>query len=262
MGRISDTLNTINTSIRTFLMVCLAGILGSAGYVTYEAFDAERRKAAETEAALASTKVELDQANTEIERQSKEITRMETAMHLLKVDHRLAILEVLSQQEKPDSDQIVTTVRFTELSPQREPVGEPKVFSVQGEIIYLDSWVVKFDDKFVESADIARGTSLALFRRVFGENQKPTDGYLLDEVGSMPQAYLRGGEPSDFEREIWAQFWEFAADREKAAEKGIRAAHGEAPSFKAIPGQVWEVTVRASGGLSVTRLEGAEPADQ
>ena len=99
-------------------------------------------------------------------------------------------------------------------------------------------------------------------RRVFGEDQKPNDGFVLDEVGSMPQAYLRGGEPSDFEREIWSQVWEFANDREKAAAKGIRAAHGEAPSIKAKPGQVYQISLRASGGLSITLQEAAKATEQ
>ncbi|WP_417732956.1 hypothetical protein [Rosistilla oblonga] len=251
MGRVGETIHTINTTVRTFLMVCVAGILGSAGYVTYDMFDAERRKLAETESALATAQVELENAGVEIAEQAKTITRMETALQLLKVDQRLARLEVLSQQPQLASEMVSTTVRFTELSPEGNPIGKPKVFTIDGDVVYIDNWVVKFEDKFVESADIARGTSLTLFRRVFGEHQTPSDGFVIDEVGSMPQAYLRGGEPNEFEQEIWSKFWQFANDRKLAAEKGIRAAHGEAVSVKTEAGKSYLIELRASGGLSI-----------
>ena len=61
-----------------------------------------------------------------------------------------------------------------------------------------------------------RGTSLLLFKRIFGSGQRPDDGYPLDEVGSAPRAYARGGKMSDFERRIWDDFWNIANDPERA----------------------------------------------
>ena len=92
--------------------------------------------------------------------------------------------------------------------------------------------MVKFDDKYVEQADIDRSTSLVLFRRIFGEAQKPMDGYPLDNIGARPKAYGQGEELSPFEEKIWTDFWGIANDEKKARELGIRAAHGEAPSIK------------------------------
>ncbi len=47
-----------------------------------------------------------------------------------------------------------------------------------------------------------RSTSICLFRRLFGENQHPSEGFSLDPVGSQPVAYRSGGQPSEFEQRL------------------------------------------------------------
>jgi hypothetical protein len=65
---------------------------------------------------------------------------------------------------------------------------------------------------------------------------------------------------TEFEREIWRQFWDFANDPDKAEQAGIRAAHPEAPSIKLRPGKEYVIKLRASGGLSINP-KGTPPAD-
>ena len=103
----------------------------------------------------------------------------------------------------------------------------------------------------IEQADLERGTSLLLFKRIFGSGQKPDDGYPLDEVGSAPKAYARGGKMSDFERKIWDDFWNIANDSEKAKQLGIRAAHGGAPFMKVEKGKSYRILLRASGDPTI-----------
>ena len=126
-----------------------------------------------------------------------------------------------------------------------------KEFEFNSDVIYVDNWIVQFDDKFVEAADIDKGTSLCLFRRIFSDQQKPNDGFSLDEIGMRPQAYSRGGATSDFEKEIWSKFWDFANDKNKAEQMGIRAANGEAVSIKIRPDMSYMLKLRASGGLTI-----------
>ena len=67
--------------------------------------------------------------------------------------------------------------------------------------------------------------------------------------------------PPDFEKGLWARFWDYANDPELAREKGVRAAHGEAPSIQLRPGKSYRVELRASGGISVVP-ETAPPPGQ
>jgi hypothetical protein len=113
--------------------------------------------------------------------------------------------------------------------------------------VYIEYLVAKFEDKYVEQSDLDRGTAICLFQRIFGENQEPSDGFDLDEVGSRPTAYARGGEISEFERQIWSDFWTIANDPARARELGIRAAHGNAPSIRVKPGMTYRIDLRSTG---------------
>lgn len=261
MGRVTDTVATVNSTIRTVLATVILFFLGGTGWVVYDKVTRDERELQMAQNQLTLAQSELGDAQKQIvglegdlEVASQRIDRLETSLRLLKMDQRLAQLDVIDQTTD-DAGVIQTTVRFSELTPDGEPVGDPREFTVQGDVVYLDNWVVKFEDAFVEQAHLQRGTSLALFRRIFGEQQKPADGFALDEVGLLPQAYARGGQPSEFEKQIWDEFWVFANDREKAREKGIRAAHGEAVSIKAEKGRSYRINLRASDGLSIVPID-------
>jgi hypothetical protein len=172
-------------------------------------------------------------------------------MRLLKVDHRLAQLTVLDQQRDPASDRVISRVRFVEVDDRGEPIDEAREFDVEGDVVYIDHWVVKFDDRYVEQADALRSASLVLFRRLFGEYQEPRDGFSLDRTGARPTAYAGGTAPTDFEEQIWDDFWMIANDPSRAASLGIRAAHGEAISMKVEPGREYRLMLRDSDGLSI-----------
>ncbi|MFO0882777.1 MAG: hypothetical protein U0894_01075 [Pirellulales bacterium] len=258
---VMDTLSKINSFVRTLLATLAFGVIGAAAYFGLQTYNAKEI----ADKALAQAKADLDAANATIEEkqtqivtQGKEILklnadidRLQTAMRLLKVDRRLARLTVTDQAEDPVTKQVFTTVDFEELSPQGEPIGPKRSFKVKGEVLYVDNWIVKFDDKYVEQADLDRSTSLCLFRRIFGEQQQPIEGTSLDEVGMRPQAYGRGGQLSEFEKKIWSDFWTIANDPDHAKSLGIRAANGEAVSMKVQKGKAYKLELRASGGLSI-----------
>ena len=178
--------------------------------------------------------------------------RLSTALRLLKVDHRMAQIDVLSQEGSAEKGDLATHFTFVELDREGEPLEQPRQFRVAGDVVYIESWVVKFSDEYVEQGAPLRSTSLCLFRRVFGEAQRPVDGHSLDRNGSRPAAYRTGPEPSELEQEIWGRFWELANDPDEAQKLGVRVVHGEAPFQKMVPGKRYKVLLRASGGLSIT----------
>lgn len=259
-----EKVSVITNAVRTLLAAVLVGGLGFGGwygYTTYNAAEIEAKKAAEALAEAQADLVAKDEVirvkeqeigvlSVEVAEQQKEIERLDTAMRLLKVDHRMARVSVVDQTKDAAADIILTHVDFQEINGNGDPIGDPKRFEIKGDVLYIDSWVVKFEDKYVEQADIDRSTSLVLFRRIFGERQEPRDGFALDEDGARPTVYGRGGEMSDFEKKIWGDFWGVANSESKQKELGIRAIHGEALSIKAVNGKIYYIELRASGGLS------------
>jgi hypothetical protein len=234
----ATTLSSIASIFRSMMLLVLVGLLGTGGWLAYQAYH-EREQISR----------ELSEVKAANEKLTKENERLELALRLMKVDHRVAQIEVLEQRQNGARPQ--TTFQFVEVAPDGSPIGEKKVFTLEGDRVYVDAWVIKYDDKHVETGDPLRSTSVCLFRRVFGEFLPPDQGFPLDASGSRPAAYSQGAEMSPIERDIWANFWEYANSPEKARQAGVRAVHGEAPSMKLEPGNRYRVELRASGGLSI-----------
>ncbi|MFO0944183.1 MAG: hypothetical protein U0930_26030 [Pirellulales bacterium] len=262
MGAVTETVNTINSTVRTVAFAVLVGVLGTAGYFGYSTYTANER-------ALKDKEAELDQANgklvvlqkdvdtlkVDVAEKTKQIEKLETSLHLLKTDQRLARIKVASIERDDVGNAKSCQLEFVELGPNGTAISEPKSIKVPSDMIYVDNWVVKFDDKYVEHGDVERGTSLVLFRRIFGENQQPNEGVSLDQVGMRPQAYARGGALSELEKKLWSEFWEFANNPRKASEMGIRAANGEAISIQVREGMSYDLQLRSSGGMSFKVVE-------
>jgi hypothetical protein len=258
-------LTALNNLVGAMVSLAVLAAIGFAGWFVVRTYLGEKweRQAiqatlAEREAQLQKLHRELDASkeeisglNKDLEAKRREIQRLETALRLLKVDHRVAQIDVLSQQGSEKTKDLVTTFSFVELDSSGNPLEKARIFRVQGDMAYIDA------------LDPLRSTSFCLFRRVFGESQQPKDGFVLDRVGTQPAVYRTGREPSEFEREIWSRFWDYANNPEEAQKKGIRAAHGEAPFQKLVPGKRYKVLLRSSGGLSFAPEEiPAKPSDK
>jgi hypothetical protein len=280
MPGVVESLATINSLLRTGLAVLGIGLVSAGVYYGYRVYHAGDLALQEKDRQLASIREELlekdqlleqrqrqlevkdeeiAQLQVTVREQDEKIQKLDTALRLLKVNHRVAWLTVLEQEVDPETNELYTTGQFVEVNDRGEPLGAPREFRVRGDVVYIDNWVVKFEDQYVERAEIDRSTSLVLFRRIFGESQTPNEGIPLDPVGSRPQAYGSAGAISEFEKRIWEDFWTIANDEAKARELGIRAAHGEAPSMKLQKGKSYKIQLRASDGLSITPDAGPPP---
>ena len=272
-----ETVSVLNSAVRTVLGLVIVGGLGYGGWYGYSVYNEKdeathraTKQLAEAKSALTRAEndliekerslarknielqakaVEINTLNVKVDEQQQVIARLDTSLRLLKVDHRVARLTVLDQSTD-DRGEIVSLVEFQELDDRGEPLDQPKQFRIKGDMVYIDTWVVKFLDKYVEAADLERGTALVFFRRLFGEFQEPHQGFALDQAGQRPTAYARGSALSEFEKRIWDDFWNVANDEVKQDELGIRAIHGDAPSFKVLKGKSYRIELRSTGDLT------------
>jgi hypothetical protein len=266
MTKVIDNVKVMNSVARTLLMIVAVGIFSYGGWLVYAYLIWPR---IESQRALEKANIELQQANQQlddarttigkqlqqIDQLSEENARLETANRLLKIDHRLAHVRVLEMGTDPDTKKPFTRVQFQEITEGGEVVGKSKEFRLSGREIRVDGFVVKFDDEFIEKADLHRGTSLYMFRSIYGEMDGPTNGQSLEEEWSRPAAYARGSKLSDFEKEIWDNFWTYTNNPMKRKELGIRAAHGQVNYVLAEEGKLYEVELRASDGLTIRAID-------
>lgn len=265
------TLRDVNSTIRTVLATAVVGA-GGYGWYTLSYQPNQKLVAAEaelTEARQEVGKLELQVAEreerivsmeVELSEQAAELDRLDTALHLLKIDQRVAELRVVDQTE--EGDETHTTVDFVETAPDGKPIGAVQRFTVPGDRVYVEYLVVKFDDKLVEEANVERGTAIALFQRVFGNRQNADDGFTLDQPGTQPTAYARGGVTSEFEQRFWDNFWELAHNPAELKRLGVRALQGNAPFFKVRPGETYRLFLRTSGDFTMSPITVVEDSDE
>ncbi len=247
---------------RAVLIVLMFTMTGVAGWFTFNQqqhvrdaveLESARAEIGKLTGALTATKDQLVQAEADLAASEREVQELTVRLALLKIDHRVARIEVVGQQPSPDDPtKVVTTVRFLEYDRTGERTGPEQEIEIEGRRLYLETLVIKFDDQYVEAGEFLRGTSLCLFNRVFSESVAPENGVEIDQPGTHPTPYFEGDAADElYHAELWGQFWEYANDPEAAAAKGVRAIHGEAPFMEVRPGKSYRVELRSSGGLSI-----------
>ncbi len=247
-------LSSVNTFLRTIVLAAAVGLGGWLTWIVESRLSGNERALEERDQRIGELTTQVAEREVRIGELDAEVDSLSAALRLLKVDHRLARIEVLEQTPVAgDAGDLAveTRIRFTEMGPDGRPLNEGREIVVEGDVVYVETLVVKFGDEFVEQGDALRGTSICLFKRVFGENQRPSEGTELDSEGAQPAAYADDRVDDALYRELWQNFWDYANDPEKAREKGVRALHGEAPFMKVRPGQSYKLELRSSGGLSI-----------
>jgi hypothetical protein len=194
----------------------------------------------------------ITELDDEVARLGDQVRQLGASLRLLKVDHRLARVDVLEQTAPSEEDgHVRTRIRFVELDEDGQVLGPAQEATIEGRVLYIETLVIKFGDQFVEGGDALRGTSVCLFRRLFGEDQAPSGGTPIDIEGTRPPVYGGDNPPDPFYQELWDRFWDYANDPDLANEKGVRAIHGEAPFIELREGRSYRVELRASGGLTI-----------
>lgn len=183
----------------------------------------------------------------------RQIDTLKRVVERLTSERRIAEVVQVDARPDPTTGQVVRTLRFVEYDRTGQPMM-PRYLRVVGDEVYFDALVIKFQDDFVAAGDALRGQSIYLFRRVFGDQQRPVDGEPIDEAapsGGIPSVYRVDPQPNPYELDLWHRFWEYANDPEMAARQGVRVVQGEAAYMRILPGRIYTLTIEADGGINI-----------
>ncbi len=183
----------------------------------------------------------------------EEIRRLHEVVDRLEAERRIADISDVEAVRDPYAGESLVRFRFQEYGPDGTALP-PRTFTVAGREVYFDALVIQFDREHVKAGDVLRGKSLLLYRRVFGDRQRPADGVPIDPAApdGVPAAYrLSPGAAGAFGRELWADFWSLAADPARAAAAGVRVAQGEAVYARLEPGRSYRLTIDHAGGVLI-----------
>ncbi|MCL2330021.1 MAG: hypothetical protein FWC56_01825, partial [Phycisphaerae bacterium] len=195
----------------------------------------------------------LRQENEKIQREKEEL---KLAIQRLCGEDRVAEVRVTDQIRMGDiingrpATEDSTTIEFVEIDREGHPLPSQR-FVIKDQVVHFDALVLKFQHEDVAKGDPQKGKSLALFRRIYGDSQQPAQGYPIDPDGGVPNIFRVQPNPSEFEKKLWVQFWEYARDPELAARDGIRVAQGEAVYQPMVKGDLWTLSLQSNGGLNI-----------
>lgn len=204
----------------------------------------------------------------EVDRLERERQALKQVVENLTSEDRVAEVHVIDQVQAGEmlngepAPTTVTTIEFIELDRDGHPLPS-KRFIIQDNVIFFDAWVLKFDSEHVALGDALRGKNLALFRRIYGENQEPSRGFPIDASSEVPNIFRINPEASEFEQQLWARFWDLAKNPELADEQGVSVVQGEAVYMPMCRGEVWSLTLQNNGGLNIKlRRPAADTTDE
>lgn len=188
---------------------------------------------------------EVRRLRNEMQLLEQERNKLTEYVTRLAASHRVAQVEVLKQASDA-AGQTITTVQWQEVG-DGALLAQPQTFDVRGKQVYFEAFVLKFAVHHIAEGDPERGVSLALFRRVFGDQQSPETGPEIDRHRSL-------NTPGIEHEKYWKRFWEFVDQPKLAEQFGVRVAQVEAPAVVARTGDVWEVALDSIGGLNLRKI--------
>lgn len=261
-----ENVKILNSLARTGLLMGVIGGFGYAGWLGYNSYVLPAHQAKDAIAKLDAMNFKFATLERDFASQQKELVevraandQLQTSLKLLKIDRRIANVSVLNKGID-DQGEPYLDVEFVEISKDGEPIGQSRPFHLRGDKLYIDCWLVKFEDQYIEQADALRSASLCVFKSIWGDLDGPTGGQSLDgsgiEVASVvPGIYSLHEKANPFEARIWTDFWSVSNDPEKQKSLGIRASHGQVSYVLVEPGKTYQLELRASDGVSLKPLE-------
>lgn len=218
-------LRTLN---RLACILVAAVILGGASYWMYKYTESQRR--------IAQLELEKAQLKQFVER--------------LTSQRRVAEMMLIGR-DNVDGVPIQKMI-FVEYAKDGQTPVAIRRYDIRGKEVHVDAKVIQFDRGFIEENDPLRGSSVALFTRMYGDKTAPENGEVLDPPGQSPAVYA-GANPqaAEFEAKLWKDFWKLLEDPEYAKQHGVRIAQGEGVWWPPTEGKLYTLSIAADGGLEL-----------
>ncbi len=156
-------------------------------------------------------------------------------------------------EQRADLGGIRSRVRFAQPDPANPgKLIQEKEFWIPGEVVHFDALVIRFSNQLVMDG---RERAIHFWRRVYGEDQAPAQGFPLETSGAAPGRYeglTKDLDEKDRQR-FWSSLWELGDHPEKLAADGIQAVQGNAVYRRVRPGFIYTITLSPTGQMTITQ---------
>lgn len=176
-----------------------------------------------------------------------ESEELKAAISTLTHEDQIGFAKVV-KQEMVDG-QLFTTIKFVETA--RDDMLNrvlEKEYIIEGDVVHFDALIVTFSDLAVMDGD---KRSLYLWRRVYGENLSPSEGFDIATPGTHPERYadlLRNLKQSEQDL-FWESIWNLSNDPNALQEYGVKAIYGNAVYKRLRPGLIYVFKIGTDGQI-------------
>ncbi len=171
--------------------------------------------------------------------------KLKAALSNLTHEDQIGYAKVIGQTQK--EGRLYTSLKFVETA-RGNPLQKilEREYTIEGDVVFFDAMIVTFDDRWVMD-----GTRRAIYlwRRVYGENMPPAQGFPIEMESTAPRRYAPlfaplGNQEDDM---FWDAVWQLADDPDALAEYGIKAVYGNAVYKKLKPGLIYVFKISNTG---------------
>lgn len=177
--------------------------------------------------------------------------KLKQAITNLTEETQIGYAKVIAQEtkEKLLTDQIFTKLLFVETD-RNDPMKKilQREYEIEGDTVHFDCLVVKFSNQMVMDG---KERSLYLWRRVYGEEMKPKEGFPIEISGTAPERYKDITEKLKMKDRnlFWTEIWNLANNPSKLAKLGVKAIDGQVTYKKLKPGLIYVFKIDNKGGM-------------
>lgn len=171
--------------------------------------------------------------------------KLKQAITNLTHEDQIGYAKVISQEEKDGT--LYTTLRFVETARDNKlETILTRQYTIEGDVIHFDAIIVTFTDQMVMGGG---KRALYLWRRVYGENMAPSEGYPIEIASREPARYSDFLEnlPVDDREMFWDAIWNLSNDPDALKKHDIKAVYGNAVYKKLRPGLIYVFKISPSG---------------
>lgn len=185
--------------------------------------------------------------NETIDQLLNENEELRTAITNLSQENKIGYAKVLSQEHREGV--LYTKLLFVETDPEdftRHLLR--KEYEVTGDVVFFDMLTVTFGNELVKD-----GTERAMYmwRRLYGENQPPAQGFPIEIEGQPSPRYAQLCEELSIENGqlFWDEIWKLSNNPKRLESLGIRGVIGKVVYRELKPGLIYVFKISAAGAV-------------
>lgn len=160
---------------------------------------------------------------------------------------QIGYAKVISQEES--GGKLITKLMFveTDRTDETKRILE-REYAIEGDVVHFDALIVKFGNQVVMDG---REKALYLWRRVYGEHQRPGEGFSIETEGAEPARYANifAKLPVRSREMFWQEIWQLSNDPDRLKSAGVTAIYGNVVYKKLRPGLIYSFKIDNSGSL-------------